>query len=102
MLATRRLDEQTKLSEAVQQHMQLQAGQASMQSLLHKYVEAGVDELGLLLRQEHRPVQFSARCIPCLAMGCQVCSGALVVLSSSDLPGLQRLPTLSCRPIEVY
>ena len=52
----RRLDEQTKLSDAVQRHMQPQAGQASMQALLQQYVEAGMDNLGLLLQVEHRPV----------------------------------------------
>lgn len=52
----RRLDEQTKLSDAVQRHMQPQAGQASMQALLQQYVEAGINDLGLLLQVEHRPV----------------------------------------------
>ena len=52
----RRLDEQTKLSEALQRHLKLQAGQASMHTLLQQYVDAGMEQLGLLLRQEHRPV----------------------------------------------
>ena len=52
----RRLDEQTKLSDAVQRHMQPQAGQASMQALLQQFVEAGINNLGLLLRVEQRPV----------------------------------------------
>lgn len=56
MLACRQLDEQTRLSEAVQRHMQPKAGQASMHALLQPYVEAGIENLGLLLRQEHRPV----------------------------------------------
>ncbi len=56
LLSSRRLDEQTKLSEAVQRHLKQQAGQASMHALLQKYVDADRDNLGLLLRQEHRPV----------------------------------------------
>ncbi len=52
----RRLDEQTKLSEALQRHLRLQAGQASMHTLLQQYVDAGVEHLGLLLKQEHRAV----------------------------------------------
>ena len=52
----RRLDEQTKLAEALQRHLRLQAGQASMQALLQRYVDAGVEHLGILLQQEHRPV----------------------------------------------
>ena len=36
--------------------MQPQAGQASMQALLQQYVEAGINDLGLLLQVEHRPV----------------------------------------------
>ena len=64
LLSSRRLDEQTKLSEAVQRHLKLQAGQASMHALLQKYVDADRDNLGLLLRQEHRPV---SPWLPCLA-----------------------------------
>ena len=52
----RRLDEQTKLAEALQRHLRLQAGQASMQALLQRYVDAGVEHLGILLQQEHTPV----------------------------------------------
>jgi hypothetical protein len=54
----RQLDEQTKLSDAVQRHMKLQAGQASMQALLQPYVDAGIDHLGLLLQDELRPVRL--------------------------------------------
>ena len=53
----RRVDEQTKLSEALQRHLKLQAGQASMHMLLQQYVDAGLEHLGLLLKQEHRPVR---------------------------------------------
>ena len=52
----RRLDEQTKLSDAVRRHMQPQAGQASMQALLQQYVEAGINKLGLLLGMRQTPV----------------------------------------------
>ena len=65
--ACRQLDEQTKLSDAVQRHMKLQAGQASMQTLLQPYVDAGIDNLGLLLRDELRPVRLAFNwpsCVP--------------------------------------
>lgn len=54
----RKLDEQTKLGEALTAHLKLQPGQAQRHALLKEYVDAGPEHLTLLLRQEKHSVSI--------------------------------------------
>ncbi|CAL8463173.1 g2707 [Coccomyxa elongata] len=49
-----KLDEQTKLGDALAAHLKLQPGQAQRHALLKEYLEAGPEHLTLLLKQETR------------------------------------------------
>ena len=53
---SRKLDEQTKLADALAQHLKLAPGQAQRHALLKQYAEAGPQQLTMLLKQEGRPV----------------------------------------------
>ena len=78
----RQLDEQVKLREVLAGHLDMRAGQALKHQLLKKFVDAGSEQIALLLRQEHRPVraatEISAACV-CLAavlpLTCNVLQG---------------------------
>ncbi len=54
----RRVDEATKLQEALHAHLKPLSGQAERHQLLREYLDAGTDKLALLMRIEHRPVRF--------------------------------------------
>ena len=56
-LVCRRLDETTRLADALSVHLRLLSGEAAKQQLLREYLEAGPAQLSLLLRIEHRPVR---------------------------------------------
>lgn len=49
-----KLDEQTKLADALAAHLKLQSGQAQRHALLKEYVEAGPEYLTLLLKQDNQ------------------------------------------------
>ncbi|KAK9908481.1 hypothetical protein WJX75_008547 [Coccomyxa subellipsoidea] len=54
-----KLDEQTKLADALAHHLKLHSGQAQKHALLKEYVEAGPQQLTLLFKQENRPAASS-------------------------------------------
>ncbi|EIE21382.1 hypothetical protein COCSUDRAFT_48085 [Coccomyxa subellipsoidea C-169] len=54
-----KLDEQTKLADALAQHLKLAPGQAQRHALLKQYAEAGPQQLTMLLKQEGRPAGSS-------------------------------------------
>ncbi len=54
----RKLDEQTKMGDALAAHLKLQPGQAQRHALLKEYVEAGPQHLTLLLKQENHSVSI--------------------------------------------
>jgi hypothetical protein len=56
-LVCRRLDESTRLADALSAHLKLLSSQAAKQQLLREYLGAGQAQLTLLLRIEHRPVR---------------------------------------------
>lgn len=65
---SRQVDERTKLADALAEHLRMRSGQAQKHALLRKYVEAGPQQLTLLLKQENsRPVSDS-RCNRCKMM----------------------------------
>jgi len=47
------VDERTKLADALAEHLRMQSGKAQKHALLREYVEAGPQQLTLLLRHNN-------------------------------------------------
>ena len=55
-----RVSEQTPLKQILQQHISLAPGNSVKRHALRLYVEAGLENLQILMKKEHCPV----RCVP--------------------------------------
>ena len=55
-----RVSEQTPLNQVLQHHISLTPGNSLRRHALRAYVEAGLQNLQILMKKEHCPVQFCA------------------------------------------
>lgn len=57
-----RVSEQTPLKQILQQHISLAPGNSVKRHALRQYVEAGLENLQILMKKEHCPVRFVPVC----------------------------------------